>query len=315
MPRHVQVGRGGGIVPRVGRGVCPIFGPLRYHPAMPRLAFSTNAFKKHTLAQAIDAISRIGYGGVELMADVPHAYPPNMDGDARQRTREQLADAGLVVSNVNAFTLFACGDTYHPTWIEEDPTQRELRIEHTLLAVELAAQFGARTVSLQPGGPLIGTTLTREQAAERYAEGICRVLPAAKSHNIVLAVEPEPGLLIQTAAEYLEFKNRFFRNEDLVRMNCDIGHLFCVGDDPAAVIRAMSEQVAHVHLEDIGENRVHQHLTPGKGVIDFASVFQALEDVRYDGWTTVELYPYEITAAGVAKAAWDHLARVRSSSR
>jgi sugar phosphate isomerase/epimerase len=90
-------------------------------------------------------------------------------------------------------------------------------------------------------------------------------------------------------------------------MNCDIGHLFCVGDDPAEVIRRLSDHVAHVHLEDIGENRVHQHLTPGKGVMDFESVFKALHDVGYTGSVTVELYPYETTAAGVAKMAYDYL--------
>jgi sugar phosphate isomerase/epimerase len=69
----------------------------------------------------------------------------------------------------------------------------------------------------------------------------------------------------------------------------------------------MPDHVAHVHLEDIGDNRVHQHLTPGKGAIDFASVFAALDAIAYTGWVTVELYPYETTAAGVAKLAYDHL--------
>jgi sugar phosphate isomerase/epimerase len=126
----------------------------------------------------------------------------------------------------------------------------------------------------------------------------------------VLAVEPEPGLFIETAGEYLDFKNEYFRNEPMVRMNCDVGHLFCVGDDPAATIRRMPDQIAHVHLEDIGSNRVHQHLTPGKGVINFSDIFKALEEIDYGGWVTVELYPYETTAAGVAKLAWEHLQRV-----
>lgn len=90
-------------------------------------------------------------------------------------------------------------------------------------------------------------------------------------------------------------------------MNCDIGHLFCVGEDPAEVIRALPGEIAHVHLEDIGANRVHQHLTPGRGVIDFAEVFRALREVDYAGSATVELYPYETTAAGVAGAAFAHL--------
>jgi sugar phosphate isomerase/epimerase len=271
------------------------------------LAFSTNAFKKNTLAEAIAAIAQIGYRGVEIMADVPHAHPKSFSPQQRQEIKNQLQTLGLQVSNVNAFTHFADGDTYHPTWIEDDPAKREIRITHTIAVVDIAAQFESKTISLQPGGPTIGTTITPTIAAQRFAEGLKRVLPRAKEHNITLAVEPEPGLFIETAKEYLAFKEEFFANEPLIKMNCDIGHLFCVGEDPATVIRAMPQQIAHVHLEDIGKNRVHQHLTPGKGVIDFQSIFTALTDIGYTNWATVELYPYETTAAGVAKLAYDHL--------
>jgi len=233
----------------------------------------------------------------------------------RQRTKDllkRLDDLGQSISNINAFTLFACGDTYHPTWIEDDRVKRQQRIDHTLATIELAARVGAKTISLQPGGPMIGTGMSRDEAAKRYAEGLAAVVPAAKAHGIVLGIEPEPGLFIQTAEEYLEFKRRFFKDEPTVKMNCDLGHLFCVGEDPAAVIRSMPEEITHVHLEDIGANRVHQHLTPGKGAIDFVAIFNALDAVKYDGWVTVELYPYETTAAGVARAAWEHLAKMRT---
>ena len=34
----------------------------------------------------------------------------------------------------------------------------------------------------------------------------------------------------------------------------------------------------------------------------------SIEDIEYhDGWLTVELYPYETTAGGVAKMAYEHL--------
>ena len=280
-----------------------------------QLAFSTNAFKKNTLTEAIDFIGDIGYAGVELMADLHHAYPPVMDAARRDRARSHLSQRKLPVSNVNAFTLFACGDTYHPTWIESDPAKREQRVQHTLACIDLASEFGAQTISLQPGGPLIGRTdVTRDDAAQLFAEGIARVLPKAREKNLILAIEPEPGLFIESAAEYLEFKTRFFKNEPHVLMNCDLGHLFCVGDDPATVIRTHADHIAHVHLEDIGKNRVHQHLTPGKGVIDFPEIFRALDDIGYAGWTTVELYPYETTAAGVAKIAFEHLQPILEAS-
>jgi sugar phosphate isomerase/epimerase len=275
---------------------------------MIRLAFSTNAFKKHSLSDAVNAIAAAGYSGVELMADVPHAYPPSFSGEQRRALTDQLDCLKLAVSNVNGFTLFALGDTYHPSWIEDDERLRETRIGHTLGCIELAAQFGAKTLSLQPGGPMIGTQISRAEGGERFAEGLSRVLPSAVRHGVTLAIEPEPGLFIQTSAEYLEFKNEFFRDDPIVRMNCDVGHLFCVGEDPADVIRALPEQIAHVHLEDIGANHVHQHLTPGRGVIDFRSIFAALKTIRYDGWVTVELYPYETSAQGVARLAMQHLA-------
>ena len=271
------------------------------------LSFSTNAFKKNTLEEAIDAIAAVGYRGLELMADIPHAYPQNMPPARIAAVHAQLRKHGLTVSNINAFTLFACGDTYHPTWIEDDAAKRQTRIDHTLRSIELTAAFGAKTISLQPGGPLIGTTLTRDLAGQRFADSLRAVIPAAKAASVILAIEPEPGLYIESAAEYLDFKQQYFRNDPTILMNCDIGHLFCVGDDPAQVIRSMPNQIAHIHIEDIGANRVHQHLCPGKGAIDFPKIFQAAADIGYKGRITVELYPYESTAAGVAQAAWDHL--------
>lgn len=272
-----------------------------------KLAFASNAFKRNTLEEAVEMIAGVGYGGVEMMADVPHALPGLMGEGRKRDLRKRLGGLGMTVSNVNAFTLFACGDTYHPTWIEHDEGERRKRVEHTKAAVELAAEFGSKTVSLQPGGPMIGMGISREEAGKRFADGIAACVETARRCGVVLAIEPEPGLFIQTAGEYVEWKKRYFSNEPMVRMNCDIGHLFCVGDDLVEVIREHHREIAHVHLEDIGSNRVHQHLTPGKGAIDFGAVFGALREVRYGGRMTVELYPYETTAAGVARLAWEHL--------
>ncbi|HEY7120536.1 MAG TPA: sugar phosphate isomerase/epimerase [Tepidisphaeraceae bacterium] len=274
---------------------------------MIQLAFSTNAFKKNTFEEALRSIAGIGYTAVELMADLHHAYPPIMTQERTAEIQAILKQLNLSVSNINAFTLFACGDTYRPTWIEDSSAERQRRIEHTLNSIRLAADFGAKTISLQPGGPMIGTTMTRDEAGRRFAEGLEQCVPPAKEKGVTLAVEPEPGLFIQTAAEYLEFKDAYFKDEPAIQMNCDCGHLFCCGEDPAQVIRDHAEHVAHVHIEDIGRNRVHQHLTPGKGVIDFPAIFEAIDKVGYTRPVTVELYPYETTAAGVAKLAYEHL--------
>jgi sugar phosphate isomerase/epimerase len=268
-----------------------------------KLAFSTNAYKQCTLEAAIASIAGLGYAGVEIMADVPHAYPPDMPPERIAAVKELIARRGLTVSNVNAFTLFALGDTYHPTWIEDDPALTAKRIEYTQNAIRLTAALGGKTISLEPGGPQ--GSVPREVALARYESGLRQCLPLAQQLGITLMVEPEPGLLVQHAWECVEFLQRV--NHPNLKMNCDLGHFYCVEEDPAEVLRQCASWIAHVHLEDIKENRVHQHRIPGEGAMDWPGIFAALREIQYAGWVTVELYPYETTAEEAARKAFAYL--------
>jgi len=268
-----------------------------------KLAFSTNAYKKTTLELAIESIASAGYAGVELMADIPHAYPPHMSAERIAAVKSLIARLNLQVSNVNAFTLFALGDTYHPTWIEDDIRLVGHRIAHTKATIEMTAALGGKTISLQPGGPQ--GALSREQALRRYRTGLEEVLPTAQKHNIILMVEPEPGLIIQHSHECVEFLREI--NHPNLKMNCDLGHFYCVEEDPATVVRECAEWIAHIHLEDIKANRVHQHRVPGEGAMDWPGIFVAIQEINYAGWVTVELYPYESTAEESAKKAREYL--------
>ncbi len=270
-----------------------------------RLAFSTNAFKQVSLEESLRQIAACGYAGVEIMADVPHAYPPQVDASRREALRGLLAALGLAVTNLNAFTLFAQGDTWHPSWIEPDPAARERRIEHTVGAIELARDLGAPGLSLEPGGPL-PEGMDRAEAERLYRAGLERVLPTAEACGVDLLIEPEPHLLIERPDEYLAFMAGM--KHPRVGLNFDIGHFFCVGVDPAEAARTLAGHIRHVHLEDIAPSREHKHLVPGRGAIDFPAVFAALREAGYDGWVTVELYPYEAEAAEVAAEAMAHLA-------
>lgn len=274
---------------------------------MPRFAFSSNAFKKTDILDAARQIASAGYAGIEIMADVPHAYPPSFGADQRRRLRDLLRELQLQVSNVNAFTLFAAGDTYHPTWLEDEAAARQARVDHTIRATELAADLGSRTVSIQPGGPTIGLSLTPDQASRRFADALDLALPTARKHGVTIAIEPEPGLLLQSVDEFAAFKDRFYGSEPLIAMNCDLGHLYCVGDDPVTVVQRFGRYIAHVHLEDIGANHVHQHLSLGKGSMNIPEILTALDQSSYAGWVTVELYPYVTSAGDVARDAMAYL--------
>ena len=59
------------------------------------LAFSTNAYLNYSFSDAVSRIASIGYRGVEVMADVPHAWPAFLLPEQKQAIRDSLAAHNL----------------------------------------------------------------------------------------------------------------------------------------------------------------------------------------------------------------------------
>jgi protein FrlC len=268
-----------------------------------KIAFSSNAFGRFSLRDTIRILSQIGYQGIEIMADVPHAYPSDLSERDIEEIREQLDRYSLEVSNVNAFMLHAEGDTYHPSWIECDPALRRRRVDHTLRCINLAAKLGARTLSTEPGGPL--ENMAPEEGLRLFREGLIAVQDRAREQGIRILIEPEPGLLIETSGQFCQFFEEL--DPEVFGLNFDIGHFFCVGEDPAVLVKDLKDYTYHFHLEDIASSRVHCHLMPGDGAIDIPRALRAVDEIGYTGFVTVELYPYEERPVEAAEKAMAYL--------
>src|SRR3954447_23161294 len=123
-----------------------------------KLAFSTNAYLKYPFDQAVARLAKVGYAGVEIMADVPHAWPAYLLEEQKQAIREALARNKLQISNINAFMMNAINDRrqryWYPSWIEPDPHYRAVRVDHTRRALTLARELGAACITTEPGGPV-----------------------------------------------------------------------------------------------------------------------------------------------------------------
>jgi sugar phosphate isomerase/epimerase len=258
-----------------------------------KLAFSTNAYLKFSFAETARRLARIGYTGVEIMADVPHAWPAYLLDEQKQAIRQALTENQLTISNINAFMMHAVNDPrqkyWHPSWIEPDRHYRQIRIDHTMRTLTLAKELGAKCITTEPGGP-VEPRQSWAAALKLFVEMLKPVAEHAEKEGVLLLVEPEPGLLIETTDQFLEFMQHI--QSPAVGMNFDIGHSYCVSDDPATTIPRVAKYIRHFHLEDIAATRVHHHMVPGEGVIDFASCFRAIRAMKYDGWVTIELYPY-----------------------
>jgi sugar phosphate isomerase/epimerase len=273
-----------------------------------RLAFSSNAYLRYSIEETIRRIAELGYAGIELLADVPHAWPAGLLPERVDAIRTALENARLTISNINAFMMNAVADPrqpyWHPGWIDPDPHYRAIRREHTKRALKLAHELGAPHITTEPGGPL-ATDQTRRQASAIFYEELRPCIDVAEATGVGLLIEPEPGLLIERFDEYLEFVDRI--DSPRIGLNFDVGHAYCVGEDPQDWVAKMAPHTVHYHLEDIAASRVHEHLVPGRGAIDFAATLRAIQSTGYDGWLTVELYPYLDSPDDAARQARAYL--------
>jgi sugar phosphate isomerase/epimerase len=253
-----------------------------------KFGYSTNAFVKFSLFEAVEQISRLGFGGIEIMGDRPHLYPPDFGPEKLAQLKQLIERNGLSITNLNSFTLFAVGDTYLPSWIEPEEKRREIRIQHTMECLRIASFLECRNISIPPGGPLQG--ISRREAFSLFHRGLERVVPEAEKLKVRVLVEPEPHLLMENTREFMEFIREI--RSPIVGLNFDVGHFYCAGEDPARAFQDLLPWVGHVHVEDIAATRLHHHLIPGKGALDFRGILRAIRKSGYEGDLSLELYTY-----------------------
>ena len=276
-----------------------------------KLAFSSNAYMHFSIEDTIQKISSLGYRGIEVLADVPHAWPAGLLEERKQSIRDHLEKHHLTVANINAFMMNAIADPrqpyWHPGWTAPDPHYRAIRREHTKRALLLAKEIGAPSISTEPGGHLAAGQ-SWDDAAKIFYDEFMPCVEVAEDLGVQLLIEPEPELLIERFDQYLAFTDRI--DSKMIGLNFDIGHAYCVNEDPEDWVKKMAPYTRHYHFEDIAASRVHEHMIPGTGAIDFSATLKAIQATGYDGWVTVELYPYIDSPDQAAQQARDYLMKI-----
>ncbi|SFR68595.1 sugar phosphate isomerase/epimerase family protein [Halogeometricum limi] len=269
-----------------------------------QFGFSMNAFREYSTVGAIDAVADAGYDGIELLFDQPFLYPPEATGEEYDEVRAALDRNDVAISNCNAFMLTAIEDFHHPSFVEVDEDYRQRRIDYTRDSLDAAAELDCDYISIEPGGP-VPEEKSYEWGMETFVDALAELAPHAEEVGVDLLVEPEPDLLIETSSQFLDLMDRV--DSDAIGCNFDAGHLFCVDEDPAELVETLGPYTEHYHLEDIPADREHEHTQLGDGAMDIDGFLEAVEDSGYDDYVTVELYPYQETAAETAQGAMDYL--------
>lgn len=273
-----------------------------------KFAYSTNIYRLRPLAEAIEGIAKAGFCAVEIVADRPHAFPPDLTAGQVMSLNQCLEQRKMRVCNLDSAVVTALGDSQNPSWLEEDWQPREMRIRYTLDCLRLAAAIGIPFVSTQAGGA-IPETMNQMDAWRLFVANMHRVLPVAQKLGVILLIQTEPGHLLETSTQILAFLEELSYH-DYLKINFDAGHYYCVGEDPCEAWEKLKSHAVHVHLDDIPANRTHRHTQLGEGAMDIPAFLRHLEKSQYQGYVTVKVDSFEQrpedTVQGSAHYLQDH---------
>jgi len=147
--------------------------------------------------------------------------------------------------------------------------------------------------------------VSRQQGME-FAAGVLRqALPLLEQHDIVVALEPlgpQETNFLMTAAETVELAERIASPQ--VRLHLDCKAMASESTPIPDLIRANRDVLAHFHAND--PNRQG----PGFGALEFEPILQALGEIDYRGWVSVEVFDY---TPGVERLARESIENLQSA--
>ncbi|MET8171272.1 sugar phosphate isomerase/epimerase family protein [Streptomyces clavifer] len=271
-----------------------------------RLGYGTNGLTDLRLDDALGLLADLGYDGVGLTLDHMHLDPLAPDLAARTRhVARRLDGLGLGVTvETGARYVLDPRRKHGPSLLDPDPDARAARTALLVRAVGIASELGAHAVHCFSGITPPGTST--DTAWQRLADALAPVLDAAARAGVPLAIEPEPGHLLATLADFHHLRTLLGDPEPL-GLTLDIGHCQCLEPAPPAdCVKDAAPWLRHVQIEDMRRG-VHEHLPFGDGEIDFPPVLEALAATGYTGLTVVELPRHSHAGPELARASLDFL--------
>jgi D-psicose/D-tagatose/L-ribulose 3-epimerase len=232
-----------------------------------------------------------GFDGVEVPLIHPEAFPA-------AAIRRALEDNGLACTVCSILPR-------ELSVISDDAEIRRRARSHLAACIRACAEAGASLIAgplYSPVGYLPGR---RRTAAEwdRAVETWQELAPVLASSRVELCLEP------------LNRFETYFLNTtaDAIRLCDEIGHpsVGILWDTFHAnieeknlpdALRACGRHLKHVHTSE------NDRGTPGTGHIDWRGVFSALDDLRYNGWLTIESFGFALGELSAAASIWRDLA-------
>lgn len=262
--------------------------------------------------EALLKAKEVGAEGVQIYATSGEMDPDQLSVEQRKELKAYIDSLGLEVSAI-------CGDMGGHGF--QDRVGNVERVEKSKRILDLALDLGTNIVTTHIG-------IVPEAGSEIYKamQEACEELSIyASSKGGYFAIETGP----ETAAHLKEFLDSLSGNG--MAVNFDPANMVMVtGDDPVQGVHLLKDYIVHTHVKDgvrlrevdprevygmLGyESMSHekiaematsgpfQELPLGEGNVDFDAYFQALIDIGYKGYLTIEREAGDTPEVDIQKA-------------
>jgi sugar phosphate isomerase/epimerase len=249
-----------------------------------RFAICNELFEGWPWERVCEFAAATGYDGVEVAPFTLAAAVNEVPPARRQQLREQARRAGLEVVGLH-WLLVSPQGLYVNT---PEPAIRARTAQYLAHLVDFCGDLGGRIMILgSPKQRNVSAGLTYEQAWELAKEALRPALERAAARGVTIcpeALSPRETDFINTAAEARRLVEEV--GHPNLRMMLDVKAMSSEGTPIADIIRAHGDLLAHVHANDANLRG------PGFGDTDFGPIAEALRDVGYQGYVSVEVFDF-----------------------
>ncbi len=249
-----------------------------------RYAICNELFQDMPFQAAMEMSLAHGYTGWEIAPFTMAARAELVAPQQRRDLVNLMRQTGIEC--VGLHWLLAKTEGFHLTTDDQVVRQRTARYLEEL--ARLCRDLGGSLMVL--GSPLqrnFPTTMTHQQAAANATSVLESVIPILEAHQVKIALEPlgpGEGNFWNHASQAVEVIEKI--NSPWIQLHLDVKAMSTEGIAIDQIIRQNKEHMIHFHAND--PNR----LGPGMGEVDFKPIFEALNEVDYQGWVSVEVFDY-----------------------
>ncbi len=249
-----------------------------------RFAICNETFQDWPFEQAFGMAAECGYNGLEIAPFTIADQVTDIPAAKRAEIRQQADAAGLEI--VGLHWLLAKTRGLHLT--SPDPEVRRRTADYLGQLATLCGDLGGQVMVF--GSPKQRDLLpgvSPDEAMQYAAEVIRLTLPALEETGVTLALEPlgpEETTFLVTTSEAVALAEMV--GSPLVRLHLDCKAVATEAVSIPDLIRKHHRMLAHFHANDANRQG------PGFGEIDFVPILEALGEVDYRGWVSVEVFDY-----------------------